>query len=472
VPLATNEDVGATQKSVAEDPVYESHSQHGTIPGLPPSTPIMRLPLADLIGNAEDALTRPMVKEQSPEEQLGWIPNSSNSALTPGQRRKRSNSSSPMSSSQHETSTHFALREPLDLQHMHQSLKTPYVDPAADLWSRYATGRNPNDTPSVAKLPAFAQLLNESSPRQLPRTPDGSVSGLRRWASCGIEWPTSKAKRRRPNAVLKDSRDDVLESRETAKDHLSRMSRVSMLVEQVQATLARPTEEVKKDIPSSSSPLPDKHSFERRPYISPASKIIGAQSMQPCDPAPLPVIKEHFDEHESASQADTSDYGDDEVDAAMDDVDPSITAATAVMCNGVFDHPVRPVDSASQHNVPGRYLDTIEEDLDEFEDDCDFTAEDLEHAVPLFDPSQQHEERAQTPNEFVSRPGSANITTAVAPNVVSHADVVDLSDDDDEFGGLDVDEEQFAAAEMAATQALRASAATQGSVRISNLPLI
>ena len=33
----------------------------------------MRLPLADLIGNAEDALRRPTPQEESPVEEIGWI---------------------------------------------------------------------------------------------------------------------------------------------------------------------------------------------------------------------------------------------------------------------------------------------------------------------------------------------------------------------------------------------------------------
>jgi len=429
---------------------------------LPPSTPAMRLPLADLIGNAEDALRRPVQKEDSPEEQLGWIPNSSNSALTPGQRRKRAHSSSPCASSQNEISNHFAMREPLDIQAMQQSLRTPHADPAADLWNRYAVSRNSDETPSGIHIPSFAHLLNDSSPHALPRTPGGSVGGLRRWASCGMEWPTSKAKKRRTNGVFRDQQDDVLESRESAKQHLTKVSRVGMLVEQMQATLAQPSDKHRKDGPSSSSPLPERGVFGDGPVISPIN-----QSQR--------HARQHDTQHDNVGVGGSQNY------------------LSQHSQRNAADDNVLPTDSASQNFVNAQAhstrLEPIDEDFgdvdfDDFEDDMDITAEDLDAAVPLFvgQPSQSNRQRLSPEPQLVPPKMAAqgNTTAKSAPSIkpvplTTHDDEDDEYgdlDEDDEFGDLDVDEDSFAAAEVAATQAYHASAATQGSVRISNLSRI
>jgi len=431
---------------------------------LPPSTPAMRLPLAELIGNAEDALRLPLPKEDSPEEQLGWIPNSSNSALTPGQRRKRAHSSSPLASSQNETSAHFALREPLDLQNLQQSLKTPHADPATDLWNRYYTMRNANETPSGAKAPLFAHLLDDSSPRSFARTPGGSVGGLRRWASCGMEWPTSKAKRRRTNGAVREQPADILESRETAKEHLVKVSKVGMLVEQMQATLAQPMSKRPADAPSSSSPLPDKGVFGDGPEISPS----------------------HYRNiHEPQARHTTQDDNDESLVQAIQSQTLSDRHGRHVSdrqesANDV----ILPTDSASQAppKTPQELvrLETIEEmfddfddfdDFDEFEDAGDITAEDLDNAVPLFDNTLDHHATV-TATEVPNRPDHFSQPSIPTPG--HNERLVDAvqnasQSEDDEFGGSDLDDDQFAAAEVAATQAYNASTATQGSVRISNL---
>lgn len=440
----------------------------------PPSTPAMRLPLADLIGNAEDAARRQPVKEQSPEEHIGWIPNSSNSALSPQRRRKRAVSSSPLESSQNEASAHFASAHGTEMHNLQQSLKTPHADPAADLWSRYATGRNPDETPIGLKLPSFAHLMNESSPRPLPKTPGGSVGGLRRWASCGVEWPTSRPKRRRTQGVFRDQQDDVFTDEQGESNGLSnKPSRVEMLLDKVEESLSKPASKLRIDGPSSSSPLPDKRGLERAMHVSPLQQRqtinAGKHDQQSQQEA-----------HEAAERNQRSfsdDFDDGGIDLETFDVNEALSQATT------HDHQGRDRAVAAAQanddavlNYSQPQLDTIAEDSDEFGDDIDMTVEDLENVVSLFD---NRPNILQQTGILVADAGHEQpIAQEPSPpkRLADSAQAVDLADafadlSEDEFGDSDIDEEQLAAAEMAATQAYQANTATQGpSVRISNLP--
>lgn len=443
----------------------------------PPSTPGMRLPLADLVGNAEELGRRPLPKEQSPEEHIGWIPNSSNSVFTPGQRRKRTVSSSPTTSSQQETSTHLCAKEPLDLQNLQQSLKTPHADPAADLWSRYATGRNADETPLGIKMPNFAHLINDSSPHAVPRTPGGSVNGLRRWQSCGLEWPTSNAKRRRTNGVFRDHQDDVfVDERQAATELPKQTSRVGMLVDKVQETLAQPASRLKHDCPSSSSPFPEKGDLMGGIGVSPLRR---RPKTAEADPESRVSSQNGIGPPQRSFSSD--EFGDDEID--MDAIDNpnnlgghpapvDMTSKGHDEANGQYQENLSHQDQRHVDSV--RRLDTIDEDSDEFGDDLDITAEDLENAVPLFDTRSdipQQPNNSSYNNHGTTEPHLPVVQQPVT-NAFARFDLPDeLADDsEDEFGGSDLDDEQFAAAEIAATQAYQTCSATQNPVRISSLP--
>lgn len=469
-----------------------SDTRNGPAPALlqsvscpPPSTPATRLPLADLIGNAEDAIRHAPVKEQSPEEQIGWIPNSSNSALTPGHRRKRAQSSSPLSSSQNEASTHFFNKEAVDMQKLQNSLRTPHADPAADLWSRYAPGTcaGADETPLGLKLSAFASLINDSSPHSLPRTPGGSVSGLRRWASCGIEWPASKAKRRRVHAASREQQDDVFvdDQERTSTDLPSKISRVGMLVEQMQATLAQPSQQAKRGGPSSSSPLPEKVSFVDGYAASPP------KDRQPHDSGMLhiPQSRSFMDDQENGNAgiqpSQSTEYGSADIDLDGMDNDQDVTVAQPLE-----DQPL-PLDPTTQNYTAAGYephrsrshytplLDAVDEDMDEFGDDCDLTVEDLENAVSLFDTRSMLSQDQQPLSQGAGLPDKRNSSQPRTVKDVASTSVLNVQDifddvSDDDFGGSDLDDEQFAAAEVAATQAYQTGAATRNPVRHSNLP--
>ncbi|CAD0023423.1 unnamed protein product [Aureobasidium pullulans] len=392
-----------------------------------PSTPAMRLPLADLIGNAEDALRRPTPQEESPVEEIGWIANSSHPDLTPRQRRRRPQSSSPVSSSQNDVADLPDANLPLS------AFKTPKADPAAELWTRYATARNPDDTPIEKRIPSFAHLMNDSSPRSAPRTPGGSVGGLRRWASCGLEFPSSRVKRRRVNGIFRDNNNNNTDPGDLSA--AKPLSRVGMLVEKVQESLAH------KDLPSSSSPLPDKGEF----------------------PSVHMATSDH-QQSQTRSERSSQQYCYQHEDTEFDDADITLDDIADIQ-------PTAAVQNNPMSNTT--IMNTIDEDDDEFGDDefgDDLDVDEIENAVSFF------ESRPGTSNgQFTSQPNTCAIAQSHPPLPPSapppqqqQPQTFDLTgfsddDDDDEFGGSDLDEEQFAQAEMAATQALEASTSASSS---------
>lgn len=244
-----------------------------------PCTPGARLPLEDLIGDCDEVKK---VEEAvlSPQEQIGWVPNGSSELLTPNRRkRKRAKSSSPTgpaSSSQPNGG---------DTQTGQQSLsKTPAADPSVDLWQRYASSKQSGDTP---KLPEISNLIFHGSPRSLETPVKGG--GLRRWASTGNDWPTSKNKRQRTGG----SRSTAISvwQDQTAVDSGGR-SKVATMVQKLQESLATQRLEQARnetpiakatDLPSSSSPLPETNdSFTKPQTTSPL------QARMPALPQPQP----------------------------------------------------------------------------------------------------------------------------------------------------------------------------------------
>jgi DNA replication ATP-dependent helicase Dna2 len=218
-----------------------------------PSTPGARLSLEDLIGNVDDT-KKPELREESPEEHIGWIPNSSSTQLTPNRKRKRARSSSPScpntSSQRAEASAFFAGSA---------EQRTPEADPAADLWQRYGISKGSGD---ALRLPDLNNLAFGGSPRPLETPVKGS--GLRRWASTGNDWPSSKSKKRRSNANMKV---DVWQNGTAGSGG---RSKVAAMVEKIQESLAtqkhaKPVLALSGDEPPSSDPLPDTASKTLKP---------------------------------------------------------------------------------------------------------------------------------------------------------------------------------------------------------------
>ncbi|KAF2223148.1 hypothetical protein BDZ85DRAFT_263074 [Elsinoe ampelina] len=461
----------------------EVDAKNDTAYYLPPSTPAVRLPLADLLGNNEEIVKELPQKEDSPE--LNWVTNSQHPDFTPGKRRKRAASSSPATSSQNEASSHFGPRAPLDLHQIQQALKTPKADPAADLWTRY-NALNDSEDHAVARLPSLAHLLQDSSPQSLPRTPGGSIGGLRRWASCGNEWPASKSKRRRTNGVFRDrdqsSHEDALPSREHSNG-----SRLGAMVDRVQANLAHEKPAKRLQDPSSSSPLPDKGSFDSNGPESPVNRAASRSSNARTshgDHVQAPAAVSNPTTTDEADQS--SDYGDDNIDLdefALDEASPAGLRSESkggqvdICQDSGYQEESEAIDNShggDSHNIYAGHLPTIDEESDEFGEDDDITAEDLETALTQIEKLATQKQRSSNigpqydGHNDQSRAERPSIKNRPAPKFTSN----DHDDDDDEFGELDADEESFAAAEIAATQAYRASVGSQASVRQSNIPRV
>lgn len=242
----------------------ESHAQPTKSLMLPPHTP-GRVSLLDLIANPEDFFSE--LPQGTPSEQVTWkhvpgvLRSPSSSVKTTQKSKKRSHSSSPISS-QTRRSKHFRGEdESADLKTASQSLRRSPSrrspnrdDPASILWSHYNQTRLYE--PVLPALPPF-----EPS----PHTPVDAKkdNSFRRTASCGNEWPTSNPKRRKlvqpdPHSTTKQ----IFASRkkEMLECELPRQSKVTILLETVQQSLAARDRE--QDAPSSSSPLPERMETE------------------------------------------------------------------------------------------------------------------------------------------------------------------------------------------------------------------
>lgn len=440
----------------------------------PPSTPATRLPLAVLVGNSDDRSKRAMTHNISPDEQLCWqmaqSPTSSNPTATPAPRRskKRARSSSPPGPSQTESSTFLAANESFDLQNMQQILKTPQADPAAELWNRYTVNASNKGTPTTNKGIAFAHLINESSPHSSATA--GSVSGLRRWASCGLEWPTSATKRRKTRGVFREDGEDVFGVRSTADEQphrKSKLSKVGLLVERIQETLAKPPRQQALSFPSSSSPLPETGDFYEAPSASPLQRLAhehmkDAEDFQPPFNPKEPREPTTDNEHgsiEKEKSTSSSEFGDVDMDMVEAIEIANYTAdVSATVDAGI---PVNSIRNLNAQNPPITAQpmkdDSIGSD-DEFGlgDEDNFTT-DLENLASLYDSRP-----ALTPTRAQGSPRTEvviSLPNTPAPAAVGNFDANGCSDD--EFGSDDIDVEQFAAAEAMATQAYNASAASQ-----------
>ena len=247
-----------------------------------PQTPANRIPLADLIGNTEDAFNcNP--KATTPQDHICWqhgpSPRSSvpsGSAHSARRGKKRARSSSPATAFQNQKSAHFNAEESLDLKMLHESLKTPHNDPALDLWARYTDANLTKKDANGKALPAFAHLMT-SSP-QTPGPTNSKDGGLKRSISCGIEWPASKSKKRKINQDSAEGRmKDVFEASKTdiMACGKSKGSRITLLMEKLQEN-SRKVPQIEVSGPSSSSPLPDRIGLSNIAARSPVPKRMAA----------------------------------------------------------------------------------------------------------------------------------------------------------------------------------------------------
>lgn len=417
-----------------------------------PSTPGARLSLEELIGNVEDN-PRPEPREESPEEHVGWIPNSSSTQLTPNRKRKRARSSSPScpntSSQRAEASAFFAGSA---------EKRTPEADPAADLWQRYGIGKDSGD---AMKLPDLNGMAFQGSPRAF-ETPV-KASGLRRWASTGNDWPSSRSKKRRSNMTAKV---DVWQNGQA--DSGGR-SKVATMVEKIQESLA--TQKLAKavpaitgDEPSSSSPLPDtggEFGSAHQPMNEPVPKLdlTNATSVPRMGPPPARPQGSSRLQPLSANNAASARDAQYSFNNGQDTVVPAPLHLQSKAPLPAFRRPsIRrtPSDSTKQPSpkpqAPAQALPSapaplpaLLEDLDEFGDDLDFSTEDLDELM-----SQPLQNRSL--HDIPPHPNPPP-----QPSQQQFGGILIDNDEDDEFACDDLDETSFMEAELQATQTHRAS---------------
>ena len=323
-----------------------------------PQTPVGRLPLAELIASGEDFN---QTLNLTPVERVLWNNSARNSEQGSSQEtpalaksRKRAYSSSPVSSSQkkYKTSDHFAAGEKsVDVQHLQRALKTPQGDPASDLWKKYSLNAYSNEklSPTGAFGQPSSQLMNSSSP-QTPtdRLLGREFAGLRRSFSCGTEWPTSAAKRRKlqhagggqESQLALGTTEEGLQKSERSK------SRLSLLVAKISGDLARPTSDKSDDLPTSSCKSPCRDEGEI-PIDQPQSPVVRTgreedergQDESPASDRTTIACKDLAENHlpdgtplqepREAKKIDdlSDDFGDDDLDLEMfDAVDAEVEA--------------------------------------------------------------------------------------------------------------------------------------------------
>lgn len=450
-------------------------SQTSRTPRLPhantfPSTPGMRIPLDELIGSFEESAKRVQLPQESPEERIGWIPNSSSTLLTPNRKRKRARSSSPScpttASQRQETSAIFTATA------AQTEKKTPEADPAAALWKQYVTTRE-QDGDGEGKLPAFGQLVFERSPRPLETPAKGA--GFRRWASTGNDWPASKTKKRRTatrTSINLWQDPHVVES--------AGRSKVSALVDKIQESLATQklaSSELKPAVlisaPSSSSPLPEPAGMEPETILPAWSPLQAKQLAPPPNTASVrPALNALMNgdggvHHDAATEHDHQRPADVACDSFRPSKlhlqskaplpaykRPSITRAPS---NDGSKAGSRPTTALSVPAPPP----VCAVDVDDFGEDFDLSAEDLDELMDGQPPLHQrplHQIPAH-PNPPPARhfDPSNNYQSATTGQANEPIVVNDDDEDDDEFACDDIDEASLAQAEFSATQAYRAS---------------
>ena len=392
----------------------------------PPATPTSRLPLADLLANSEHPAARHAKCDTSPDERVFWQLDKSptcslmtSSLITPAPSSrgatKRTRSSSPVPSSQDIHSV--PQRAALDLQTLQKSLKTPQADPAEELWNRYATNTGDKLRPSVPPNRALGHLAHSSSPRSIK---GGDTVGFRRTASCGVEWPTSKAKRRKPSvpeATVELTGASPSVHNQPHPNAKSKLSRVNHALAGTGKTATSPTG---KQL-SSSSPLPQKPTDPSAALGSPVRLQRSIQSKEPdreqetATDAVLPADG-HHPYPQQAAHASSSDFGgfdDDDLDLSLFEVaDNACEEVTIVQHRKPESPPKHLVPPGPCGDMPPRRQPTetqnlhsaadiiaaqpvFDAELDEFNESSDEFGADLEAMVNKFDVQNAGEAAAE-----------------------------------------------------------------------------
>ncbi|KAK2755903.1 Tripartite DNA replication factor [Arachnomyces sp. PD_36] len=458
-----------------------------------PKTPANRIPLADLICNAEDAIKRVPDKDITPEDHVYWQhgprssdPEAMSTSNTPAPRgKKRGHSSSPNGSPRNESTK----KEPFDLQAFQKMLKTPQSDMATDLWNSYI-GKNSELPTNGAQAPLFSHLMASS-----PRTPGSAKSGrdssgLRRSISCAVDWPTSKAKRRRVDGGNQANNAFARSKSAFVAGRKSNSSKIGLLVEKIQESLSKPSHEELSG-PSSSSPLPDRtgnmEEFATSSPVqepadfdmtrTPSKEAVRANPINPTNNENMKPTNNDNDEFSS------SEFGDDDLDQDFLDladstinqprpVAPVVPKPPEISNKIAANQPPARMPSNNrvpQNNGPRKaqpqsanpipapvsHSHPVNVEKDEFDDDDDEFADGMEEILAQY--NQKNGPAGNIPSATKAQPGP--VVPAVAPtNTSSRTNRVDnaasLSGDEfDDDIDLDVfDDTLLQAAQAASNQ--------------------
>lgn len=455
-----------------------------------PQTPLGRLPLSELIASTEDINGQGL--NTTPLERVLWNHSQQREGSSSSQvarTRMRRYSSSPISS-QNKTSIHFDPgKQSVDLQTLQKMLKTPKADPAADLWSRYSLNTDPNtDRLSPVGSTGASCALQMSS----PQTPANHLQtkdfgSLRRSISCGMEWPTSAAKRRKTKHSSLYRETNVgfaVPDCGRNEDEKSKMARVSRLVEEIQKGLARPDASLDEEAvgPSSSSPLPDTVDFSTNSVKTVVPHLITGGGHLTSEPHHAPAaspnevryqisrnaVNSRTDENKIQKDPSFSDFDDDDMDLAMlknfdegANVDLSVqelladpprvssfeyglsssqlgctTNALGLQTEGQDESAVQPLNSGNgQGSQTAAILDfsgppTVAaskwDEFDEFDEvDNDTFAADLEDVAAMYDiKPQNHVERAINPDRHLENARNSQSRETLISSAAEEAKVV------------------------------------------------
>lgn len=388
-----------------------------------PHTPANRIPLADLIRNAEDATRPGPDKDITPDDHVFWQhgprssdPEAMSTTNTPAPRgKKRGQSSSPIGSPKNDS----AIKEPFDLQAFQKMLKTPQSDMATELWNSYI-GKNSEHPATGAQAPLFSHLMASS-----PRTPVSAKSGrdssgLRRSISCAVDWPTSKAKRRRVDSGNQANNAFARSKSAFVAGRKSSSSKIGLLVEKIQESLSKPSHEDLSG-PSSSSPLPERTgNMDEFTSSSPIQR--GADSDMMHTPSKEAVRANPNERSDNANtgpggnnedQFSSSEFGDDDLD--QDFLDLADSTMNQLPPDGPIarkppettnEHAVKPPVAVSLDNygtkyegcrqggdhisAPVSHSHPTNNDNDEFDDDDDEFADGMEELLAQYDTKGNH----------------------------------------------------------------------------------
>lgn len=488
-------------------PPMSQRSQHKECP----QTPVGRLPLAELIAGVDDNTNQNL--NLTPIERVLWqhVPGntqfvSSQEASVSRTGKKRARSSSPTSSSQNETSHHFQNnKQSFDLQTLEKTLKTPQADPAADLWTRYSLKiGNIRDGSPTRNATVLADLLKSSS----PLTPGSHLKqkesgGLRRSISCANEWPTSAAKRLKLNHASSQNQtlDDcpAVERRDSA-----RMSRVNLLVEQIQNELLKGRDQTSKAKPLiNSSQSSDKYASNRSPSPLPVldnhdddgqedaeeesdpTFVGGEPAMSELDESDMTFIGAEtslLEDTERVSDFEDDDFDDDllkAVDASMpprqsNEVYIGRTTQASVAAQSIettmqraikptaksmidvgqdrikkeLDNAAVSTNTTNTFNAPAARSTAVLEDFDE--DDNDMSAADVEDLLAVFDkqsPNRRKQTYQSRPQQISSKKATQELKASPVKTTkfqthtkLGGAGVIDVSSDEEYGEEIDFDE--------------------------------